>query len=151
MAVSWYPVEPNEDEPAVRYNVYGALGDSVDTGDISNLLASGLTECSIVWNCRTFRAMALAVTAVDAYGRESEPLVVNSGDDEAVLVKEFSLPDQPAWGARIEVLDIYGRKLYKGKYSKRVDVRKLKGGRYQLRMYDRHKALLYSRWFIVSE
>ena len=95
--------------------------------------------------------MALAVTAVDAYGRESEPLGVNSGDDEALLVDELVLPDQPAWGARIEVLDIYGRTVCKGKYSKRVDVRKLKGGRYQLRMYDRHKALLYSRWFIVSE
>ena len=151
VAVSWYPVEPNEDEPAVRYNVYGALGDSVDTGDISNLLASGLTECSIVWNCRTFRALALAVTTVDAYGRESEPLVVNSGDDEALPVKELCLPDQPAWGARVEVLDIYGRKVYKGKYSKRVDVRKLKGGRYQLRMCDRHGALLYSRWFKVSD
>ena len=78
-------------------------------------------------------------------------MVVNSGDDEALPVKELCLPDQPAWGACIEVLDIYGRKLYKGKYSKRMDVGKFKGGRYLLRMYDRHGALLYSRWFKVSD
>ena len=151
IAVSWCPVASREGEPAVRYNVYGSLGDSVDVGNINNLLASGLTDCSFVWHCRSFKALAMAVTAVDAYGRESGPLSVNYGAVGGPFLDELLLPEQPSWGARVEVLDIYGRCIYKGRYSQRIGVRGLPAGRYLLKMYDRHGALLYQEWFLVNK
>lgn len=149
--VRWEPVNGVEGEPAVRYNIYGSLGDSVDTGNLDNLLAGNLDECSFEWHCRTFRALTMAVVAVDVYGREGEPLIVARGDDSMIPVTELILPDQPSWGARIEVLDIYGRRIYGGRYSKRVGVGGLSGGRYLLNMYDRHGGVLYRRWFVVAE
>ena len=150
MSVTWKPVKGVDGEPAIRYNVYGSLGDSVDTGNIDNLLATSLADTAFTWHCRTFRALTLAVTAVDAYGRESAPATVTSGSDESLAVEELVLPEQALWGSRIEVVDIYGRTIYKGRYSRRIGVRGLKGGEYILRIFDRHGALTYTRRFKVK-
>lgn len=147
--ISWTPVAGTAGEPPVRYNIYGSLGGSVDTGDIDNLLAAALPDTAFVWRLRTFRALTLAVTAVDAYGRESAPAVVTAGSDENLLVDELSLPEQALWGSRIEVTDIYGRRIYWGRYNKRIGVRGLPGGHYIIRIYDRHGALTFSRRFKV--
>ena len=148
-AISWFGGGSREGEPAVRYNVYGSLGDRVDVGNINNLLASGLTDCSFVWHCRSFKALTLAVTAVDAYGRESEPLSVGSGSSE--LLEELLLPLPQSWGTRLEIVDIYGRRVRQSRYSRVVNVGSLPAGRYLLNMYDRHGALLYKEWFLVSK
>ena len=145
MCIEWSAVDGVAAEPAIRYNVYGSLGDSVDVNDIGNLLVSSLSDTTFNWHCRTFRALTLAVTAVDAYGRESEPSFVTVGSDEELLVKELELPEQQVWGARIEVSDIYGRIIYKGKYVRRIGVRGVPGGHYIVRIYDRHGGLVYSR------
>lgn len=147
--ISWNPVAGVAGEPPVHYNIYGSLGGSVDTGDIDNLLVAALPDTAFVWRLRTFRALTLAVTAVDAYGRESAPAVVTAGSDEELLADELSLPEQTVWGSRIEVTDIYGRRIYWGRYNKRVGVRGLPGGHYIIRIYDRHGALAFSRRFKV--
>ena len=145
MCVGWSSVKGVAAEPAIRYNVYGSLGNSVDVNDIGNLLVSSLTDTTFNWQCRAFRALTLAVTAVDVYGRESEPSFVTLGSDEDVLVQELELPEQQVWGSRIEVSDIYGRIIYKGKYTRRIGVRGVPGGHYVVRIYDRHGGLAYSR------
>ena len=150
VTVTWKPVKGVDGEPAIRYNLYGSLGDSVDTGDIDNLLVASLADTLFTWRCRTSRALTLAVTAVDAYGRESVPATVTSGSDDGLAVEELVLPEQALWGSRIEVTDIYGRRIYKGRYSKRIGVRGLQGGQYILRIFDRHGALTYTRRFKVK-
>lgn len=145
MCVGWSSVKGVAAEPAIRYNVYGSLGNSVDVNDIGNLLVSSLTDTTFNWQCRAFRALTLAVTAVDVYGREGEPSFVTLGSDEDVLVQELELPEQQVWGSRIEVSDIYGRIIYKGKYTRRIGVRGVPGGHYVVRIYDRHGGLAYSR------
>lgn len=145
MSVGWSSVKGVAAEPAIRYNVYGSLGNSVDVNDIGNLLVSSLTDTTFNWQCRAFRALTLAVTAVDVYGREGEPSFVTLGSDEDVLVQELELPEQQVWGSRIEVSDIYGRIIYKGKYTRRIGVRGVPGGHYVVRIYDRHGGLAYSR------
>lgn len=145
MCVGWSSVKGVAAEPAIRYNVYGSLGNSVDVNDIGNLLVSSLTDTTFNWQCRAFRALTLAVTAVDVYGRESEPSFVTLGSDEDVLVQELELPEQQVWGSRIEVSDIYGRIIYKGKYTRRIGVRGVPGGHYVVRIYDCHGGLAYSR------
>ena len=148
MSISWGAVHAADGEPPVRYNVYGSLGNSVDIENIDNLLASSLATTSFVWRCRTFSPLTLAVTAVDAYGRESAPAVVVSDDER--FQHEITLPEPTTWGSRVEVTDIYGRRLYWGKYSKRVGVRGLHAGQYVLKLYDRHGALIYSRRFSTN-
>lgn len=145
MCVGWSSVKGVAAEPAIRYNVYGSLGNSVDVNDIGNLLVSSLTDTTFNWQCRAFRALTLAVTAVDVYGREGEPSFVTLGSDEDVLVQELELPEQQLWGSRIEVSDIYGRIIYKGKYTRRIGVRGVPAGHYVVRIYDRHGGLAYSR------
>lgn len=149
MTVVWDSLPVADGEPPLRYNVYGALGDSVDVCDIDNLLAASLSVTSYAWHCRSFGAMTIAVTAVDAYGRESAPLYVTTGSDDNLLAEELLLPEQQSWGSRIEVVDMYGRRIYWGKYNRRVGVRGLPSGHYVVRIYDRHGALTYSRHFKV--
>lgn len=146
MSIRWNAVQGIDGELPVRYNVYGSFGDSVDIGNIDNMLAASLAGTSFEWRCRTFAPLAMAVTAVDAYGRESAPVVVVSGDDEP-FVDEIILPDPVTWGSRVEITDIYGRRIYWGKYSRRVVVCGMSGGQYILSLYDRHGALTYRRSF----
>ncbi len=145
MCIGWSAVKGAAAEPALRYNVYGSPGNSVDVNDTGNLLASSLSDTIFNWKCRAFRALTLAVTAVDVYGRESAPSYVTLGSDEDVFVQELELPGQQAWGSRIEVSDMYGRIIYKGKYARRIGVRGLPGGHYIVRIYDRHGGLTFSR------
>lgn len=149
MTVEWSAVQGAEGEPPVRYNVYGSLGDSVCVGNITHLLAASLATPSFCWQCRTYGALTLAVTSVDAYGRESAPTYVTTGSDDDLLVKEIALPAVASLGSCIEVIDIYGRRIYWGKYSKHISVRGLPAGRYILKVYDRHGAFVSSRHFKV--
>ena len=149
MWVRWNAVRGAVGEPPVRYNVYGSLGSSVDTGNIDNLLAASLTDCSFVWHCRTFSPLTVAVTAVDAYGRESTPAIVTGSSDEA-FSDEIFLPERPVLNSYVEIVDIYGRSVYREKYSKSVVVTGLPGGKYVVKVYDRYGAMTYSMTFKVK-
>ena len=135
--LQWQPSVAKEGMPPVRYNVYGALCDTVDITSIDNLLASSLDSLSYSWQCRTSHPMSVAVTAVNAFGIESAPVVVTFPGVSRMPVNELSLPEIPGWGCRIEVHDMYGRMLYRGRYSRRIGVRGLPSGCYMLHIYDR--------------
>ena len=69
----WGGVESLEGEPPMRYNVYGEVGDFVDVNNPENLIGCMLDTTSFTW-CRSVAdTLSVAVTAVDAYGVESEP------------------------------------------------------------------------------
>lgn len=70
----WSSVEPLEGEPSMHYNVYGEVGDSVDVNNPENLIASMLDTTSFVWYRSVTDTLSVAVTAVDAYGVESNPI-----------------------------------------------------------------------------
>ena len=71
----WESVKGKDGEPAVRYNVYGAAGASIDVSNPENLLAGMLDATSFVWYRSKSETLSFAVTAVDAYGVESEPVM----------------------------------------------------------------------------
>lgn len=146
VSISWDRVPAEQGHPAMRYNVYGSLDTVADVNDIGNLLIASLDSTTFRWNCLTRSAMSVAVTAVNAYGVESEPVAVVF-NDESSLVREISLPELPGWGYRLEVSDMYGRLLYHGRYSRSVRVGGLDGGCYMLKVYDRRGALVDS-WSI---
>lgn len=138
-----------EGDSAARYNIYGAVGDSVNVDNPENLLACMLAGTSYTWYRTMADTITVAVTAVDAYGVESEPVKATFVVGE-LFEKEMLLPLPESCDMRMEVLDLYGRRLYYGRYARRVGVRGLKGGYYILKAYDRHGALLWSRRFATG-
>lgn len=149
IVLEWDSVSPAAGEPSVRYNLYGCAGDSVDVSNPENLLVSMLDTTSFIWHCGIAESFSFAVTAVDAYGAESAPAVVSCSFGE-LFAKEIHLPSCRSWGVRMEVLDVYGRRVYYGGFAKRVGVSGLQGGYYILNLYDRHGALFYTRRFAVG-
>lgn len=146
--LTWDSVMPAAGHPATRYNVYAALGDIVDIENVDNIdnLLCTTTSTSFVWECRTNSAIALAVTAVDAYGRESAPALWNCESSRTAVTNIF-LPQPRTWGMRIEVFDIYGRSLYKGRYSALLVVAGLAPGDYLLKIYGSDGRVVDSRYF----
>lgn len=149
-ALRWNSVKQATGEPAMRYNVYGCEGDGVDTSNPENLLASMLSDTTYVWHRSVADTLSFAVTAVDTYGVESAPIEVVRAFGE-VFEKELLLPSFNSWGNVMEVLDLYGRRLYYGRCATRVGVRGLHGGYYILNVYDRHGAMIYTRRFAVGK
>ena len=146
ISLAWDRVEAVKGFPAIKYNVYVALDTVVDIDRISSLAASSMDSVSYRWNCITDASVTVAVTAVNAYGIESTPAIA-SFRAEDVHVKGISLPELPGWGYRLEVCDLFGRKIYSGRYSTNVGVEGLQGGNYMLKVYDRHGAVVLSRTF----
>ena len=149
VSLRWSTVQPAKGFPAVRYNVYAAVGDSVDVGNIDNLVAAELTDTLFRWQCRTNKDISLAVTAVDACGVESKPSFIELPVGGAMLRNSLiSLPEPQSWGQRIVVNDVYGREVYCGKYSRSFNVLRFAPGRYFLTVYNRHGALLHKVEFV---
>ena len=146
ISLAWDRVEAEKGFPAIKYNVYVALDTVVDIDRISSLAASSMDSVSYRWNCITDAPVTVAVTAVNAYGIESAPAIA-SFRVEDVHVNGISLPELPGWGYRLEVCDLFGRKIYSGRYSTNVGVEGLQGGNYMLKVYDRHGAVVLSRTF----
>lgn len=146
LRLSFSFVEPLAGHPAMRYNVYMALADTVDVDNIENLVAAGRADTLFVWPCRTKRAVSLAVTAVDAYGRESVP-VYRSLPAAGAPVQEWCLPDISFSGASLEVSDMYGRAIYTGRYSTRAVVGDLSPGYYRVQARRRDGKVLWSKIF----
>lgn len=146
VSLAWDRVEAEKGFPAIKYNVYVALDTVVDVDNIASLAASSMDSVSYRWNCITDAPVTVAVTAVNAYGIESAPAIA-SFRVEKVHVNGISLPELPGWGYRLEVCDLFGRKIYSGRYSTNVGVEGLQGGNYMLKVYDRHGAVVLSRTF----
>ncbi len=146
VSLAWDRVEAEKGFPAIKYNVYVALDTVVDVDNIASLAASSMDSVSYRWNCITDAPVTVAVTAVNAYGIESAPAIA-SFRVEKVHVNGISLPELPGWGYRLEVCDLFGRKIYSGRYSTNVGVEGLQSGNYMLKVYDRHGAVVLSRTF----
>lgn len=71
-----------KEKAAVRYNIYVSTGDSVDISNPENLLACMLETNTFVWYHAVTESLTFAVTAVDAYGVESEPIEVRLAGPE---------------------------------------------------------------------
>lgn len=143
--LSWGSVPPPEKHPATRYNVYASIDSVVDINNIDNLVCT-TTDNSFVWECRTNAALAIAVTAVDAYGRESAP-VLWSCKALNTSAEELLLPEPCAPGLRVDIYDIYGRCLHSGQYKTRILVAGLLPGDYLLKVYGRDGKVQSTRYF----
>ncbi|MBQ5627829.1 MAG: hypothetical protein IIU97_06920, partial [Bacteroidaceae bacterium] len=149
VSLRWSAVPPAKGFPATRYNVYAAVGDSVDIRNVDNLVAAEQTDTLFRWQCRTNKNISLAVTAVDACGVESEPAVITLPVGGRMLRNDvIALPRPQSWGQRIVVNDIYGREVYCGKYSRSFNVLRFSSGRYFLTVYNRYGAVVHKVEFV---
>lgn len=143
LALSWQQVAAAAGHPANKYNLYVAVGDTIDVDNIDNLLCDNLSGSSFVWACRTASALSFALTAVDAYGRESVAARVTI-PAKYTRPEALTLPEPFSWGQRLLVHDIYGKLIYRGRYSKYVKLNNLLPGYYRLTVTDRDGAVLWS-------
>lgn len=149
VSLEWSKVSPADGFPAVRYNVYAAIGDTVDVGNIDNLVATGLSATAFRWDCRSVNNISMAVTAVDACGVESEPAFVRCVAGGSMRCGDVvCLPHPQSWGQRISVKDVYGTEVYYGKFCRNFNVAGFAAGCYLLTVYNRHGALLYKVEFV---
>jgi hypothetical protein len=149
VSLEWSKVSPADGFPAVRYNVYAAVGDTVDVGNIDNLVATGLQCTAFRWDCRSVNNISMAVTAVDACGVESEPAFARCVAGSSMRCGDVvRLPHPQSWGQRISVKDVYGTEVYYGKFCRNFNVAGFAAGCYILAVYDRHGALLHKVEFV---
>lgn len=130
VGLSWQSV--NE---SVRYNLYASDVYPVDIADGSNLLATYLTETTYQHNAEKGRHLAAyyAVTAIDRYGNESEPLALvkpeSTGLDKLNKQQVLRLPKVE--GAEKVVL-YTSMNAYWGEldYAETIDIKSLPSGFY---------------------
>ena len=147
--LQWSAVTPCEGFPAVHYNVYAAIGDTVDVDNIDNLVAARLSDTAFRWACRSINTITMAVTAVDACGVESEPTFIRAVAGGSMQYCDVvRLPEPQSWGQRISVKDIYGNEVFYGKFCSDFNVSGFAPGRYILTVYDRHGGLLQKVEFL---
>lgn len=149
VSLRWNVVQPLDGFPAVRYNVYAAVGDSVDISNLDNLVAAEQADTVFNWQCRTNSNITLAVTAVDACGVESGPTLLKfTVGGSMVRNALISLPGQQSQGLYIVVSDVFGREVYRGNYCHAFSVEGFPTGRYILSVCNRHGALLHRVEFV---
>ena len=149
VSLRWNAVRPVAGFPTVHYNVYAAIGDTVDICRIDNLVATALNDTLFRWSCRSVDNITMAVTAVDACGVESEPAFVQAAFGGRMHRGDvILLPEPRSWGQRIAVKDTYGREVYAGRYCREFNVSGFETGRYTLTVRNRHGAPLHKVEFV---
>ena len=149
VTLNWNAVRPVDGFPAVRYNVYAAIGDTVDVNSIDNLVATSLPDTVFCWSCRSVKDITMAVTAVDACGVESEPAFVTAAYGGAMHRGDvIHLPFPQSWGQRIAVKDLCGREVYNGRYCREFNVSSFAAGYYILTVCNRRGEQLHKVEFV---
>ena len=146
--LSWTGAKDRSDAPYLVYNVYASRQAPVDIQDARNIVAARIPSTST--RVPTVQGMAYAVTAMDRYGNESEPLqthqkpIKTTHFPPATLLPcdglRLQLPDKgqtlDALFVLIESLQgtMVTTRVYQGKYA---DVSNLPEGMYVLRSINR--------------
>ena len=115
----------------VRYNVYRLLPDGVEVlalrQDSASLRLTPALPAS--------RHLPYAVCAIDRFGRESEPAIVQFGGAIPTPSDTIGVPDLPMDVLRYEVFDAQGRRVSTSVRTP-IDVRFLGSGFYEVRAVD---------------
>lgn len=142
LTLRWHSVS-SDSMPKPRYNVYLSSDSTDEVVKPENLIAVSLADTAFHWNGSSLSELRWAVTAVDAFGVESEPVCWNEPGSEPSLRTDELLLDEPRmWGMRIVLRDAIGTALYSGKYRTRIGVRGLLPGTYVLEVCSRKGAVL---------
>lgn len=132
LRLKWTGVVQKENIPKVRYNVYRSRVYPVDIEKAENIVALSLKDTTFVWN-DVPDDFFWAVTAVNAYEKESVPVVWKEERPCSGLYRDsVCLPEVNEWGTRLLLKDMTGRLLFSTPYGCNVKVDKLPPGCYRL-------------------
>lgn len=146
--LKWDRVEPVDGMPALCYNLY-ASDKPVDISNPRNFMGVMLRDNHYSWVGSKLATKYWALTAVDAYGVESEVARwEEAGHEQQLYRDEFVLPEPDVWGMRLILRDAVGAVLYNGKYRTRVGVRGLPPGCYVLEVVSRDGVVLDRHPFV---
>ena len=117
-----------------EYVLYGSDRYPVNTNDPANIIASGIRGCSFE---TSLKKRFYAVTAVDMYHQESIPVQMSfpeiyykGADNEVVLSNTLKNFD------RIAIFNIFGKKIYEGKFKISIKTDGLFSGVYRVELYN---------------
>lgn len=146
--LSWAGAKDRSNAPYLVYNIYASRQVPVDIHDARNLIATRVQSTALQLPKAT--ALAYAVTAMDRYGNESEPIQSHKGNDANVrattrlLYCDGKHVELPAKGKTLDATFVLIESLqgtmittrvYQGKYA---DISTLPEGMYTLRSLDRY-------------
>lgn len=127
--LSWSPVKNVRE-----YVLYGDNRYPVDVNNPANIIATGIKDFSLT----TFsKNRFYAVTAVDKFHRESAPVQMKCPDiyyeqkNNMVILSNIA-----GCFDRIEIFNIFGKKIYQGKCEPSVEIRNLFPGCYRVELYN---------------
>lgn len=132
---SWTPSTDNTPGAPLRYLVYQLSGSSMKD---ARLLSGQLRETSFTYPV-VFpgKSAAYAVTAIDVYGNESAPCVVElsaaKGGTELLQTDRWLTIPEVDKAEFLLLCDAAGRQLYTLRYARKMDVSQLPTGYYSLR------------------
>lgn len=143
-SLCWDPVPSGPGQPAVRYNVYAATSAPVETNRPENLVATGLTGTEYAFNSLLYflKGYSFAVTAIDRYGRESQPAHISYNKIPASgsgikLKNNGKLLDLPEWDTEFIVFcDVADRILFTAPYRRQIDISLIKQGFYRIKTLE---------------
>ena len=126
-----------------HYNIY-MLNDTAFCDSTIRIVAQNLQKTEYTFAPALHQTLqhALAVTAVDAFGQESEPCILPcEGNTHDVINHEKNIIDIPSLAAHtLIVTDLTGNKLLQKPYSRRLDISHLPAGFYILRSIGKKQA-----------
>lgn len=158
--IIWTPGRAMNNSPYITYNVYASRTCPVDVNDARNLVAVRLMK-----NYATVKTsgMYFAVTAMDRYGNESEPLQSHTeagaaapGQHSVNLMdcdgKYLSgIPHPSTLDAKLLIIkNLQGSTITSRTYTNKVYVGNLPQGMYELRSLDRRDVSHRLGFFIVK-
>ncbi len=143
--LTWSGAEDRSDGPYLLYNIYASRDKHPDINDPGNLIATRRPwQVLDVPHTNATQGLHYAVTALDRYGNESEPIFEDSGKprhrsellpNDGILLKP-DLTDISSSEIFI-VLTLQGTIVKSAPLAKQVDIRRLPEGIYQLKTLNK--------------
>ena len=149
--LTWYGATDRSDGPYLLYNIYASTEEPVDISRAENLIATRRTATTLSIRRKADKPMLhYAVTALDRYGNESQPIRSVDNSPAPVIVtallpndgKMLTVPLRNTFDADLLVVcDLKGRKLRNYINRPQINISQLPEGMYLLKSLDKKRRM----------
>jgi hypothetical protein len=149
--LSWSGAQDRSNGPYLLYNIYASTEEPVDISRAENLIATRRTATTLSIRRKADKPMLhYAVTALDRYGNESQPIRSVDNSPAPVIVtallpndgKMLTVPLRNTFDADLLVVcDLKGRKLRNYINRPQINISQLPEGMYLLKSLDKKRRM----------
>ena len=149
--LSWSGAQDRSNGPYLLYNIYASTEEPVDISRAENLIATRRTATTLSIRRKADKPMLhYAVTALDRYGNESQPICSVDNSPAPVIVtallpndgKMLTVPLRNTFDADLLVVcDLKGRKLRNYINRPQINISQLPEGMYLLKSLDKKRRM----------